>query len=1414
MSLGRNTRNSMQAFLKLLFAAVIGLSLSGCGMSSRIESLIGSDVFEITGAPTINLGNKTSVVFTGKCAGGMTSFEITEPAPVKTVSCGADRNWSVEFDFSSKPDGQIKIVTDYINPTTGANFEFEVLKDTQPPDLKLRSDVSGETNLSSIPVDVDFSEPVTGFSESDVSVDNGVVTSLSGSGTSYRLYIQPQAQGPVTVDIANNIARDLAGNMSSTVSGPLTFVYDGTRPSVVLSSLESNPTNNSSISVTVTFSEDVVGLVPADFVVTGAVLLTVNGSGSIYQLTLTSLISGLVQLQLPIDRASDVAGNGNSASNILEITYDNHNPIPTLSSLVTSPSNVTVIPVAVHFDKAVNGINASDFIVTNGTISDLTGSGSSYTFNLTPTSEGTVEVSLPAAVTQSPVGNTNAASNTLSIVIDRTPGSLSISNPSPASGNAATNFVWTLTYSDYDVITLTNADIDLVATGNVVCSNKTVTSPTASTRAVTVSGCTGSGTVALDVDAGTAKDTAGNLFASSSSSTATVSNPPPTITIGAPSPLSGGSATNFTWSVTYTAATTVTLSAANVVLHGDTENCGGVTVTGAGMTKQVKVSGCTNVGSLAISIAAGTAIGTGGTAAASTVSTPAILTNQVLVSFTDLVSVVDKNASGTSSQSFLLSLNKVFSKDVEISYDLVEAQSTATNPLHHNIQKGSVLIPAGQTTASIEYQYNDGTTVGSKFVQVALIGTSEKVVGINQSLSRRLVRDLDALDAEYISMSAGGYHTCAVKNGGGLWCWGNNAWGQLGNNSSTDSFVPVLAGSGFANVRAGTNHTCALKSDGELYCWGANGSGQLGNNSTMSKYVPTLIGSGYESVSAGNSHTCALQTDGELLCWGSNSYGQLGNNSATNSSTPVSIGSGYASVSTGASHTCAVKSDGELWCWGNNASGQLGNSSTTNSSTPVSIGSGYASVSTGASHTCAVKSDGELWCWGNNGSGRLGNNSVVNSSVPVLVGSGYIRISAGDSHTCAVKSGGGLYCWGSNDSGRLGNNSTISSSVPLSIGSGYTSVSVGNDHSCAMKTGGDLYCWGRDVYGQLNNNSTKNSRVPVSIGSGYAGVSSGESHSCAVKSDGVLFCWGSNDYGRLGNNSMSNSSVPVSIGSGYAAVSASVSHTCAVKSDGELLCWGAGSRLGNSNSGTNSLAPILVGNGYINVNAGGSHTCAVKSDGELWCWGNNGSGQLGNNSTTTSSVPILIGNGYASVDAGEAHTCSVKSDGELWCWGNNGSGRLGNNSTVSSSVPVLIGSGYANVSAGGSHTCAVKTDGDLYCWGSNGYGQLGKSGANSFVPLLIGSGYANVSAGANHTCAVKTDGELYCWGNNGSGELGSNSGNNSSVPVLIGSGYANVSAGANHTCAVKSDGKLQCWGAGTQLGDGSISPRIPSIVIP
>lgn len=141
-----------------------------------------------------------------------------------------------------------------------------------------------------------------------------------------------------------------------------------------------------------------------------------------------------------------------------------------------------------------------------------------------------------------------------------------------------------------------------------------------------------------------------------------------------------------------------------------------------------------------------------------------------------------------------------------------------------------------------------------------------------------------------VAIATGFHHTCAILDDGGIACWGQNTTGQLGNALITNavSSTPVrvigdaVAGHRATRISAGLGFTCASLSNGTLVCWGYNAYGQLGDGTTTDSAAPVLAApndiAGHAVVSQGNGYdyTCALLDDGANLCWGMNFYGQLG----------------------------------------------------------------------------------------------------------------------------------------------------------------------------------------------------------------------------------------------------------------------------------------------------------------------------------------------------------------------------------------------------------------------------------------------------------------------------------------------------------------------------------------------------------
>jgi alpha-tubulin suppressor-like RCC1 family protein len=350
-------------------------------------------------------------------------------------------------------------------------------------------------------------------------------------------------------------------------------------------------------------------------------------------------------------------------------------------------------------------------------------------------------------------------------------------------------------------------------------------------------------------------------------------------------------------------------------------------------------------------------------------------------------------------------------------------------------------------------------------------------LGDNTGASRSSPVQTIAGGINWKQVSCGLYTAAAVKTDGTLWTWGRNDYGQLGDNTTTNRSSPVqtiTGGTNWKQVSCGALHTACIKADGTLWTWGQNSYGQLGDNFDYSISSPTQTitgGSNWKQVACGEEHTAAIKTDGTLWLWGFNGYGQLGDNTTViKRSSPVQTvtgGTNWKQVDCGYDHTAAIKTDGTLWTWGRNNNGQLGNNTVTNRSSPIQTitgGTNWKQVACGYRHTAAIKTDGTLWLWGLGTSGQLGDNTGTSRSSPVQTVTGGTNWKQVDctkrrslkAATAAVKTDGTLWTWGANDRGQLGDNTFTNRSSPVQTimrGTTWKQVACGYQYMAAIADG-------------------------------------------------------------------------------------------------------------------------------------------------------------------------------------------------------------------------------------------------------------------------------------------------------------------------------------------------------------------------
>jgi alpha-tubulin suppressor-like RCC1 family protein len=157
-----------------------------------------------------------------------------------------------------------------------------------------------------------------------------------------------------------------------------------------------------------------------------------------------------------------------------------------------------------------------------------------------------------------------------------------------------------------------------------------------------------------------------------------------------------------------------------------------------------------------------------------------------------------------------------------------------------------------------------------------------------------VIHNVTGLSSGVIDISANRDGFCALSSDGIVRCWGLGRYGSLGDGTYTYSGIyiaPVLGlNSRVIALSGGREFTCALLITGAVKCWGDNTFGELGNNTTTISATPVDVSglsSGVIGISSHFSQTCAVLNTGVVKCWGYNGYGNLGDGTTTTRQTPV-----------------------------------------------------------------------------------------------------------------------------------------------------------------------------------------------------------------------------------------------------------------------------------------------------------------------------------------------------------------------------------------------------------------------------------------------------------------------------------------------------------------------------------------------
>lgn len=388
----------------------------------------------------------SALSITGSCS------ENTRTVTVKAITGGTtvtgspvctSGSFSTTLNISSLAEGTVNLTADMsdVAGNNAAQATRSITKDTVAPVVTLAGNPTSSSKVTTLSMtaagtDVTHYKYMFGSASIDCTVsasysaERTVATSITDS-------ISALPDGSVKVCA---IGRDLAGNWQSTASSTsVTWTKDTVVTAFSGLAIAPGAVGNNA-KPTISGSTEISAIVDLykGLACTGTVIAngTAHATTGAFSLTPAADIGTDGDYTFSV-KATDLAGNTLCSSNIV-YKLDRVGPTATFASTAPSPTKTSPIPFTLTFSEAVTGLILSDITVTGGTAGSLTGSGTSYSFSVTPSAQGTVSVALSANMAQDAAGNGNTAATTISRVYDSVAPALAITSPGATSYSQGT----------------------------------------------------------------------------------------------------------------------------------------------------------------------------------------------------------------------------------------------------------------------------------------------------------------------------------------------------------------------------------------------------------------------------------------------------------------------------------------------------------------------------------------------------------------------------------------------------------------------------------------------------------------------------------------------------------------------------------------------------------------------------------------------------------------------------------------------------------------------------------------------------------------------------------------------------------------------------------------------------------------
>ena len=730
---------------------------------------------------------------------------------------------------------------------------------------------------------------------------------------------------------------------------------------------------------------------------------------------------------------------------------------------------------------------------------------------------------------------------------------------------------------------------------------------------------------------------------------------------------------------------------------------------------------------------------------------------------------------------------------------------------------------------------------------------------------------------------AGGEFACALLDNGSIKCWGDNIDGQLGQgegwitygtarNHMGDELSPIAIPGvdRWVDVAAGTAHACGVSASGGVYCWGQNEQGQLGQNDRIARGrtpdsllelrpINLINALRASQITAGHQHSCALLASKRIVCWGDNESGQLAQGDlfergadrrgAIAGVAPIDFGRNCALCES--DRTC----DNEAQC----ASGicREGTCRTPGCNDAILNGD-ESDVDCGGVECRSCAFGGRC----RDGADCISRSCAIDGPDLGICQSATCVDGIQNGQETDIDCGGPRcepctdqrHCEADDDcaSGHCFDGLCISCNDGILNGDevdvdcgGLRCVLCADGRRCNLGTDclagqcEDGLCISCEDGAQNGEEISTDCGGPFCAGC-PDGTACNDLVDCASRQCEDGRCISCEDGIFNGAETDLDCGGPSCAGCAPRQA-CGVAFDCAsrVCLDGRCqtpTCFDGIENGSEGDADCGSLQTVVY-----SVAPGTEHTCFLLSGGRVKCLGRNNDGQLGQGDSRDRSAPEQLGDALSFVDlpddvtalfSGTDHSCGITQSGRVFCWGSNtfgqlGIGLVGDRGDAPEHLgpemrPTLLPDGLTvtDLCLGSQHTCALGIDGSVRCWGANGRGQLGYADrlgrggsaetmgdALGAVDLGQGAIATDVVCGKLHTCARLTSGQVKCWGDSRFGQLGLGTefpvGDEANemgdeLPALdLGMNLlANaIEAGENHNCALLTDGTVKCWGS-------------------